>query len=898
MSQGTDSERRSLQTHKPDEAKDVYAAVSTVVHRVLLLVVGLLLWVPSATLHAQEHPSTSGRLLSWSQLPDLPESLGVAGACAGVSGDALIVAGGAHFPVSLFEGGEKVWTDSVYVLEKGAEDTYRWHRGATLNKPLGYGVSVTYEDEVICIGGGNADEHYTDVIALRWRAGTLEQRALPALPEPAAFWGGVLIEHTIYVAGGLKAPSDSVATKNFWALDLAAAEPQWKVLGPWPGPARSNPVVAALDGAFYLFSGVERSPDGQGGLSLRFLTDAYSFQPGQGWERLADLPHAVAAAPSPATSYGPSHVLVFGGNDGADVPRVQELKDRHPGFRRDVLAYHTITDTWAVMDTLPAAHVTTPTVQWGGDIIIPSGEVRPGTRSPALYRATPVAAKNPFGFINYLVLGAYFLLLVGMGFYFSGREESDEDYFLARGRIPWWAAGISIFGTQLSAITFMAIPATAYATNWVYLLGQATIVMLAPVVVYLYLPFFRRLHVTTAYEYLEKRFNVVVRLFGSLAFILVQLGRMGIVIFLPAIALTAATGMNIYLAILLMGLLSTFYTTLGGIEAVVWSDVVQVLVLMGGALLSLVIIVLNVEGGWTGLLTTAAAHDKFHMINWTWDYTTTSVWVIVIGWTLSNLIPYTADQAVVQRYLTTKDEAAAARSIWTNAALTIPAGLIFFGLGTALFVFYQQHPASLEPALQTDAIFPLFIVQQLPVGVAGLLIAGIFAAAMSSLDSSLNSVATAIVTDFYKRFTPDSTKEGRLRLARWLTIALGVLATLLGLFMATFEIASLFDLFLELLGLFGGSLAGLFALGIFTRRAHGAGALIGVVMSAIVIYLVKIFTAAHFFLYAGIGIVTCFGVGYIASLLLPFDTPHLRGLTIYTLGNRHPPASPLDENER
>lgn len=203
------------------------------------------------------------------------------------------------------------------------------------------------------------------------------------------------------------------------------------------------------------------------------------------------------------------------------------------------------------------------------------------------------------------------------------------------------------------------------------------------------------------------------------------------------------------------------------------------------------------------------------------------MWVVLLGSLLGNLVPYTADQTVVQRYLTTRDEQAAAQSIWTSAALTIPAAFIFFGLGTALYVFYQQHPASLEPALQTDAIFPLFIVQQLPVGVAGLLIAGIFSAAMSSLDSSMNSVATAIVTDFYRRFIPGTTERGRLRLARWLTLGLGVAATSAGLLLASYEVQSLWDLFLEMIGLFGGSLAGLFALGIFTRRAHGAGALVG-----------------------------------------------------------------------
>jgi SSS family transporter len=496
--------------------------------------------------------------------------------------------------------------------------------------------------------------------------------------------------------------------------------------------------------------------------------------------------------------------------------------------------------------------------------------------------------------VNYSVLIAYFVVLVGMGVYFSRRENTTDDYFLAGGRIPWWAAGISIFGTQLSAITFMAIPAQAYATNWVYILAQASIVLIAPVIVYAYLPFFRRLEVTTAYEYLGRRFNPSVRLFGSAAFVLLQLGRMAIVLFLPAIALSAASGINIYLSILFMGVLSTVYTVLGGIEAVVWSDVLQVVVLMGGAILSLGTIIAGVEGSIGDLISTAASHDKFQTFNWSCDWTTTAVWVVLGGNLLANLVPYTADQTVVQRYLTTSDETQAAQSVWTNAVLTIPAAIVFFGLGTALFVFYEANPGALDPALQTDAIFPLFIVQQLPVGVSGLLIAGIFAAAMSSLDSSMNSVATVAVTD-YHHLKPSATSEsGRLRIARWITVGLGALATGAGLLLATYEIRSLWELFLEYIGLFGGSLAGLFVLGIFTQRGHGTGALVGAFCSAVLLYFVKVFTAVHFFLYGGIGILACAGIGYLSSLVLPAKQKSIDGLTYYSLA----PARPTGDAER
>lgn len=834
----------------------------------------------------QQQQGGEETVFSWERVATLPDTLGVAGACAGVSDGALLVAGGANFPEPLFEGGAKRWSREAYALRREGEEGYAWTRAGTLEKPRAYGASVTTERGVVCIGGNSAEGFYDDVLLLRLEDGQLAQEALPRLPRPAAFLSAAAVGETIYVAGGQSSAGATAAMKSFWALDLSAETPQWEELGAWPGPARILPVAAAQADDFFLFSGAALVSRGDtAAVSRRYLTDAYRFDPEEGtWTQVADLPRPAVGAPSPAPGVGASHVFVLGGDSGAHAGRTWELRGEHPGFQRGVLAYHTITDTWARRGALPFSHVTTSAVPWAGGVVVPSGEVRPGTRSPAVYRGVPAGRENRFGVVNYAVLVAYFALLVGLGVYFSRREESTDDYFRAGGRIPWWAAGISIFGTQLSAITFMAIPAQAYATNWVYILAQATIVLIAPVIIYFYLPFFRRLGVTTAYEYLGKRFDDSVRLFGSVAFVLLQLGRMAIVIFLPAIALSAASGMSIYLAILLMGVLSTIYTVLGGIEAVVWSDVIQVVVLMGGALLSLATIALSVEGGLGSLVSEAAAEGKFHTFNWTWDASVTAVWVVVLGNLLANLVPYTADQTVVQRYLTTRDEKQAAQSIWTNAALTIPAALIFFGLGTALFLFYQAHPAGLDPALQTDAIFPLFIVQELPVGVSGLLIAGIFAAAMSSLDSSMNSVASVAVTDYHHWLSADSPEKARVRMARWITVGLGTLATGAGLVLATYEIRSLWELFLEYIGLFGGSLAGLFVLGIFTRRGNARGALVGAVGSAVALYLAKVFTDVHFFLYGGIGIGVCVAAGYLASLALPSAQPKdLDGLTFHSL---------------
>ncbi|MHC4296279.1 MAG: sodium:solute symporter family protein [Planctomycetota bacterium] len=785
------------------------------------------------TVLAAAGTGSNAEVIQWSQLPDLPDALGVAGAFSGVSSGALIVAGGANFPEPLFKDNQvnplakKVWWDHLYVL---AGPDAQWQTSGVLPRPLAYGASVTTAEGVICIGGSDADRHYSDVFMLLWTDGRIEREDFPALPRPCANTAAAMLGTTIYVAGGQESPDAREAMKNFWALDLSQGDLQWVELDPWPGAGRILPVAAAQDSSFFLFSGCRLLTDEYGSVQREYLTDAYRFTPGNGgdiagkWKKIADVPAPVVAAPTPAISAGQSHILVLGGDHGKYATRNLELMDRHPGFSTDVLAYHTITDTWTKAGTLPAGHVTAAVVEWGDNVVIPSGEIRPGMRSPKVFSGTFSQIRSGFGWLDYLTWGVYLVVILCIGLYFAKREKGTDDFFFGGKRVCWWAAGISIFGTQLSAITFMAIPAKVYATDWVYILAQATIIMVAPIVVFFYLPFFRRLNISTAYEYLEMRFNVALRLLGGIAFCLMQLGRMGIVLFLPAVALATVTDFNVYTCILVMGIFCTIYTVMGGIEAVIWTDVIQVFVLMGGALLCVIVIALKVDGGLAGIVDLGRQAEKFRAVNLTWDYTAAAVWVVVLGNLLSNLVPYSADQTVIQRYLTTPTEKQAARAIWTNAVLTVPAALIFFFLGTALYAFYRTQPQNLNPTVNTDAILPWFVVRELPIGIAGVVLAAIFAAAMSSLDSSMNSMATVLVTDFYHRFKPGSSDHTRLKLARIITVVLGVFGTGCALLMATYPIKSLWDFFLAMLGLLGGGLAGLFILGIFTRRANSTGA--------------------------------------------------------------------------
>lgn len=279
--------------------------------------------------------------------------------------------------------------------------------------------------------------------------------------------------------------------------------------------------------------------------------------------------------------------------------------------------------------------------------------------------------------------------------------------------------------------------------------------------------------------------------------------------------------------------------------------------------------------------------NKFHTFDFRFDLTVPTFWVVVLGGIAVNLISYGTDQTVIQRYLTTKDEKSAARSIWTNAVFVIPGSFLFFGIGTALFVFYKSNPQLMSPTLNNaDAIFPWYIVTQLPQGVAGLLIGAVFAAAMSSLDSSMNSVATALTTDFYRRFKPDVSDHNCLRVARWLTVIIGVTGIALALMMTAWDIKSLWDEFSKVIGLFTGGLGGLFLLGIFCRRAHGVGAVVGLVASGIVQYLVKQYTEISFLLYTFTGLASCLIIGYVASIMIRVKEKPIEGLTIYTIRQR------------
>ncbi|MCH2179842.1 MAG: sodium:solute symporter [Mariniblastus sp.] len=911
--------------------------------------------------------SGSERIL-FEALPDLPDAFGVAGPVVGVHHDVLIAAGGANFAAAtdpdLWEK-PKQYHEKIYLLRPNEQSPngFSWEMDESVRLPLkiGYSSVVSTEYGVLSIGGENSEGPQSAVFLIQVvqdsvRDGqpvvVVNDRGVPDLPVAATAGGAAVIGDFVYAVAGKIQRDDGTwgASQRVWRmrLDVLAGAPNlamndrsdlWEPVAPWPaeGGERMFSLVASQHDGFhdrlYVIGG-RRFKEGANTADLsqlEFLTDAWSFDPSlfeasqidpvtgrysgaECWRRLTDAPVPMSAGTM--VPIGPSHLLVpayASGDVLADQLKsgVEMATFDHPGFPRQSYLYHTLTNTWVPFGESPLGQVTTPAVRWGDAVFLVSGEIRPRVRTRKAWRISTLQKRHAFGWVNMGVVVVYLLGMVLIGAYVTARNRTTEDYFRGGKSIPWWAAGCSIFATMLSSITYMAVPAKAFAQNWVYAFGSGMILLVAPIAVYIALPFFRRIDATSAYEYLERRFNRTARMIGSASFSLFHVFRMGIVLALAALALASVTPLTPGQCVLVMGALSIIYCTLGGIEAVIWTDTIQTVVLFVGALACLLF---AWWGAADGSFVAALDAGKFHWLNWDWgadSFMMMAVWVVVLGGLGQNVASYTADQAVVQRYMTTKTTKEAARSIWLNGALAVPAAVIFFGMGTAFWMFYRTHPEQLDPSMSTDRIMPLFISLELPVGLAGLVVAGIFAAAQSTVSTSMNSGATTLVTDFIKPLNWVSSDRSLLWLARLFTLAMGLLGTWAGLLFVDPGIKSLFDQFIGVLGMFLGVLAGLFALGATTRRANSIGSLSGALVS-ISLMVVIAFAAndktflglnpkswfqalgsdlyrVNGYLYAFVGIVVCYVVGYFVSWLVPDEKCDLCGLTLWD-----PPRQPED----
>ncbi len=346
--------------------------------RAFIAAAGTLPWAIAGCAHSPKSRS------EWKQLAPIPNALGVAAPFAGVSGETLLVGGGANFPNGLpWEGGKKVWHDVVYKLD--APDG-QWSVAGKLPRPLAYGVSVSTPQGLVSIGGSDSARHYPGAFRLDTNGESLRVEPLPDLPKPLANAAGALVGNRILVCGGSTEPGEHSALNQLWSLDLSKLSVGWRELAALPAEPRFLSIAASNDDAFYLFGGVGLvTRDGKS--SRAYLKDAWKFCIVAGWNRLADLPNPLAAAPSPAPVVG-NEILVLPGDDGSQFGF--QPAEKHPGFARRILAYDLQHNTWRDAGNVPFAQVTTPCVRWRSRIVVPSGEVRPGVRLPTVW-----SLKNP-----------------------------------------------------------------------------------------------------------------------------------------------------------------------------------------------------------------------------------------------------------------------------------------------------------------------------------------------------------------------------------------------------------------------------------------------------------------------------------------------------------------------
>lgn len=841
---------------------------------------------------------------------------GVSGAFSGSLEDAIIVAGGCNFPnVPAADGGEKVFYDKIFLLENPKSNPSEWKEIGTLPKATAYGSSVSVPDGIVCIGGTNGQQSFPDAYLLNIKNNEVVTKALPPLPIALDNFAAAYGSGYIYVAGG-----KSNGKISYKAYRMAYPNgTSWEALPDIPGAGRIQPAAAVQNGStgpcFYLMGGYsEPSKQTEGVVHNNGI---YYNPQTNTWKTTSLIsPNGEIAALVGASAIpsGAAHIVFIGGvnhhifeeainrpvlrikaEEQCDELTIKKLNQadsaylHHPAswyqFNDELIIYHTITDTWVSESRSPQlAKAGASVVAHDGWWIVVGGESKPGIRSNET-TGVEITVRTEFGWLNWTVLAVYLLGMLALGFYFMKREGNSEDFFKGGGRIPWWAAGISIYATMLSAITYMAYPAKAFATDWTYYPMLVTILLVSFPVIRYYLPFFRRLNVTSAYEYLEHRFNAATRLMASALFIVFMVARMALVLYLPSLALTAVTGIDIYICIILMGLITIVYCTMGGVEAVVWGDVVQGFILVGGAIFAFGYLMLATEGGVGGFFDIAMENDKFKLFDWSFDYRSATFWVIILGGMANNLISYTSDQTVIQRYLTTKDERSARQSIMMNGVMSVFISIAFFAIGAGLYTFFKTHPAELDYTMaKADTIFPFFMMSQLPAGLAGLLIAAIFAATMSTISSNINSVATAFSIDFYKRWKPSTSDKAMLNVARYACFISGIIGMLIALLMATWEILSLLDFFQEILGLLSSGLGGLFLMGIFFPRIGGRSALIGFMSGVAAVFLVKYFTETSFLLYGFIGMAVSVLTAWACSFVLR-ENKNLQGLTWSTLSD-------------
>ncbi len=489
---------------------------------------------------------------------------------------------------------------------------------------------------------------------------------------------------------------------------------------------------------------------------------------------------------------------------------------------------------------------------------------------------TSVTALDYIVFIAFLVG----IVLFGSSFYFRNKKKQSTGQFtVANGSLPTWVVGMSIFATFVSSITFLGYPGEAYTNNWSPFVFSLSIPIATWLAAKLFVPLYRSMNSPSAYHYLEVRFGYWARAYVAICYLLTQLARMGSILFLMALPLSFMLGWSVPVLIVVTGISVLIFSALGGISAVIWTDAIQGIILILGALACAILLTVKIPGGFTGLIEVGTQYDKFSLGSLSASLTEPTFWVLLVYGLFINLQNYGIDQNYIQRYMTAKDERSAKKSTFWGGMLYVPVSLMFVYIGTALFVYYKTR-GGLPADVSGDQVFPYFIVNALPTGVTGLLIASILAAGMSTVSTSLNSSSTVILTDFYKRIRRREVDEKKgMRILYVSSVVIGILGVVVALLMM--RVDGVLTTWWKLASIFSGGMLGLFLLGFVSKMVKNLAAIVGVVAGLLVIAwmslspylfvdgaLMQYKCNLHGNLTIVLGTMTIFFVGFLVTLAL------------------------------
>lgn len=490
----------------------------------------------------------------------------------------------------------------------------------------------------------------------------------------------------------------------------------------------------------------------------------------------------------------------------------------------------------------------------------------------------------PFATADYITLSIYLLTIALFGSSFYRKRSTAREYFLGGRSMGWLPIGISIVAADLSAISVMGTPAWAYKNNLTLLWVTVGYPLVAPIVILIFVPFYSRLHLYTAYEYLERRFDLKVRTLTSGLFQLLRAWHVAVAIYGPALIIHLVSALPVWECVLAMGLFTTLYTTLGGMKAVIWTDVIQFTTVMAGIGVILLIAIQDIPGGFHSIYSIAHAAGRLHIIDASLNLDRrTTIWACLIGGIFLSLGPLTTDQAILQRLFSAKSTRDFRQSVLLQAILIVPVIALLNLIGVVLFVYYSTHPARLVHLHNPDAIVPYFVLTELPKGVAGLVIAAIFAASMAVMSAGINALTTATTVDYYARLVrPNRSGEHYASVGRIGTAVWGCVVTLLALFAG--RAGSLAIAYLRVSSLIVGPMLGIFLLGITTRRANPTGVLLGTFAGGMAVFVVGTGTHWSFFYFGAIGTIVTVAAGYISSLM--FSPPSASKIVGLVMGEK------------